>query len=101
MISPSKLDKRCHNQARKALERLDLPSKLAKRCHNQAKKGLRKVEMTFKVYQMLSQPGLRKAWKGARLACQGPYSQKFMQSLFWMGCRIDKVKRSFSINIIC
>jgi hypothetical protein len=42
---PSKLVKRCHNQAdkgpgkvRKALESLDLPSKLVKRCHNQADK---------------------------------------------------------------
>ncbi len=43
-------------KVRKALERLDLPSKLAKRCQNQANEGLRKVEMTFKVYQTLSQP---------------------------------------------
>ena len=41
---PSKLVKRCLDQARKALERLKLPFKFTKRCLNQANKGPRKME---------------------------------------------------------
>jgi hypothetical protein len=57
---PSKLVKRCLNQARKALERLKLPSKFTKRCLNQANKGRRKMER------------LSVCPTGASLACQEP-----------------------------
>ncbi len=46
-----------------AFEKLEWPSKLVKRCHNQANNGLRKVRMLELA---------RKGTTGASLACQEP-----------------------------
>jgi hypothetical protein len=55
----------------KALERLDLTSELVKHCLNQGRKGLGKVRSYLKAYQTLSQPGLKRPWKGL-----GPVQQE-------------------------